>query len=105
MRSGHLRGAHGNCIGQELALVVRRFDFPKFGIGALIISNAASEGVLVNYGRYEVEKEMYTVILHIHIYVRTLNPWWRNSLTSKRFKTRQVTTKSVDGTIMQVRLA
>lgn len=59
-----------NCIGQELALiearavlamVVRRYDFAKVGLGAPIKSSTTGDSELDDYGRYKVEKEMYMV--------------------------------------------
>lgn len=59
-----------SCIAQEIALIearvvvamtARRYDFSKVGIGAPITGSAAGEGVLDEYGRYKVEREMYMV--------------------------------------------
>ncbi|KAK0609597.1 cytochrome P450 [Bombardia bombarda] len=76
-----------NCIGQELAniearvilaMVARRYDFVKVGLGALEL-NEHGEKVLNEKGQWKVKEELYN--------------------------TRQVTAKPVDGTRMKVRLA
>ncbi|KAI0540097.1 cytochrome P450 [Xylaria digitata] len=75
-----------NYIGQELAnlearvmvaLVVRRYDFVKVGLGQLAVDEAGNP-ILEEQGRYKVVSEMYP--------------------------TRQVTPKPVDGMMMRVKL-
>ncbi|GAB1309801.1 Sterigmatocystin biosynthesis P450 monooxygenase stcS [Madurella fahalii] len=75
-----------NCIGQELAnlearvviaLVARRYDFVKVGVGELSLDKAG-QPVLNAKGQFKVASEMYP--------------------------TRQVTPKPVDGMMMQVRV-
>ncbi|KAJ8122726.1 hypothetical protein ONZ43_g1147 [Nemania bipapillata] len=74
-----------NCIGQELAnlearvvvaLVGRRYDFVKIGLGQLAADEIGNP-ILEEQGRYKVESEMYP--------------------------TRQVTPKPVDGMMMRVK--
>lgn len=59
-----------NCIGQELALiearvvvamVARRYDFVKVGLGAAATDKMTGKSRLDGHGQYEVEKEMYSV--------------------------------------------
>ncbi|KAH8895510.1 cytochrome P450 [Thozetella sp. PMI_491] len=75
-----------NCIGQELAniearvilaVVARRYDFVKVGVGKPAL-DAAGAPVLGGKGQYEVVSELYN--------------------------TRKITAKPVDGTMMKVRL-
>ncbi|KAK4206888.1 cytochrome P450 [Rhypophila decipiens] len=80
-----------NCIGQELAimearlviaLVARRYDFVKVGLGAVVLDHETGQPVVdptANGRRYKVAEELYT--------------------------TRQVTQKPVDGMLMKVKLA
>ncbi|KAI1359863.1 cytochrome P450 [Xylaria arbuscula] len=78
------RGPRG-CIGQELAmiesrivlaLVVRRFDFIKMGIGAVSLNGISGQPEMDRHGQLKVVKEMY-----------------------------MVTAKPVDGMVMKVKLA
>ncbi|KAF7367262.1 Cytochrome P450 52A11 [Mycena sanguinolenta] len=76
-----------NCMGQELAniearvllaLAVRRYDFVKVGTGAPVLDDA-ERPILNEHGQYQVTSEMY--------------------------QTRQVTSKPIDGMMMEVRFA
>ncbi|KUI59725.1 hypothetical protein VP1G_06949 [Cytospora mali] len=60
-----------NCIGQELAtiearvviaLVARRYDFTKVGIGAVSLDSATGEPELGKNGQYKVSEEMYMAL-------------------------------------------
>jgi cytochrome P450 len=59
-----------NCIGQELAMIearvviammARRFDFTKVGIGSLALDVATGTPIMGDHGQYKVTEELYQV--------------------------------------------
>lgn len=71
-----------NCIGQELAnteariiiaLVVRRYDFTKVGLGAFVSNERGQPSLDEKTGQYKVTEELYTVGFQKDIFVPPSN--------------------------------
>lgn len=59
-----------NCTGQELAMIearvviammARRFDFTKVGIGAFALESTTGNPIMGKHGQYKVTEELYQV--------------------------------------------
>lgn len=99
-----------SCIGQDLAtiearvivaVVARRYDFVKVGLGELELDEKG-RGVLNEKGQYKTKSEMYNVSVQapgVMVYRKRRS----SALTSRQIKTQQVTAKPVDGMRMRVR--
>lgn len=105
-----------NCIGQELAnieakvilaLVARRYDFVKTGLGELEL-DAAGRPCLDEKGYYKTKSELFNVSIANFYPLPTplLSCLSHTLLTKENFpQSIQVTAKPVDGTTMKVRLS